>query len=203
MVQLQINDDEKTQQAISIVKETYLKDLKLKHKRLKSLGWNTKRYCIDDINTNKSNQIENTFKSIYHINITNDTIADYINWFEEAYLINKVQRYDVKGRKYIGSPYKIYFEDIGIRNAILNFREVDETDLIENIVYNELRYRGFAVDVGVVKIKVKTNSFDKNNKPIYAEKDTEVDFVARKGLKTYYIQVALQIDTPEKKIKNI
>lgn len=81
--------------------------------------------------------------------------------------------------------------------------------MIENIVYNELRYRGFAVDVGVVKIKVKTNSFDKNNKPIYAEKDTEVDFVARKGLKTYYIQVALQIDTPEKKdqeylaIKNI
>lgn len=211
LVQLQINDDEKTQQAISIVKETYLKDLKLKHQRLNQNRLDETLSVIASMISTQINptKIENTFKSIYHINITNDTIADYINWFEEAYLINKVQRYDVKGRKYIGSPYKIYFEDIGIRNAILNFREVDETDLIENIVYNELRYRGFAVDVGVVKIKVKTNSFDKNNKPIYAEKDTEVDFVARKGLKTYYIQVALQIDTPEKKdqeylaIKNI
>lgn len=211
LVQLQINDDEKTQQAISIVKETYLKDLKLKHQRLNQNRLDETLSVIASMISTQINptKIENTFKSIYHINITNDTIADYINWFEEAYLINKVQRYDVKGRKYIGSPYKIYFEDIGIRNAILNFREIDETDLIENIVYNELRYRGFAVDVGVVKIKVKTNSFDKNNKPIYAEKDTEVDFVARKGLKTYYIQVALQIDTPEKKdqeylaIKNI
>lgn len=211
LVQLQINDDEKTQQAISIVKETYLNDLKLKHQRLNQNRLDETLSVIASMISTQINptKIENTFKSIYHINITNDTIADYINWFEEAYLINKVQRYDVKGRKYIGSPYKIYFEDIGIRNAILNFREVDETDLIENIVYNELRYRGFAVDVGVVKIKVKTNSFDKNNKPIYAEKDTEVDFVARKGLKTYYIQVALQIDTPEKKdqeylaIKNI
>ena len=211
LVQLQTNDDEKTQQAISIVKETYLKDLKLKHQRLNQNRLDETLSVIASMISTQINptKIENTFKSVYHINITNDTIADYINWFEEAYLINKVQRYDVKGRKYIGSPYKIYFEDIGIRNAILNFREVDETDLIENIVYNELRYRGFTVDVGVVKIKVKTNYFDKNNKPIYAEKDTEVDFVARKGLKTYYIQVALQIDTPEKKdqeylaIKNI
>ncbi len=211
LVQLQINDDEKTQQAISIVKETYLKDLKLKHQRLNQNRLDETLSVIASMISTQINptKIENTFKSVYHINITNDTIADYINWFEEAYLINKVHRYDVKGRKYIGSPYKIYFEDIGIRNAILNFREIDETDLIENIVYNELRYRGFAVDVGVVKIKVKTNCFDKNNKPIYAEKDTEVDFVARKGLKTYYIQVALQIDTPEKKdqeylaIKNI
>ena len=122
---------------------------------------------------------------------------------------NKVLKYDVKGRTYIGTPFKIYFEDIGIRNAILNFRDVDETDLIENIVYNELRYRGFSVDVGSVKFYSKTDRLDKNNKPIYIEKETEVDFVARKGLKTYYIQVALQIDTPEKKdqeylaIKNI
>lgn len=211
LVQLQTNDDEKTQQAISIVKETYLKDLKLKHQRLNQNRLDETLSVIASMISTQINptKIENTFKRVYHINITNDTIADYINWFEEAYLINKVQRYDVKGRKYIGSPYKIYFEDIGIRNAILNFREVDETDLIENIVYNELRYRGFTVDVGVVKIKVKTSYFDKNKKPIYAEKDTEVDFVARRGSKTYYIQAALQIDTPEKKdqeylaIKNI
>lgn len=111
LVQLQINDDEKTQQAISIVKETYLKDLKLKHQRLNQNRLDETLSVIASMISTQINptKIENTFKSIYHINITNDTIADYINWFEEAYLINKVQRYDVKGRKYIGSPYKIYF----------------------------------------------------------------------------------------------
>ena len=93
----------------------------------------------------------------------------------------------------------MYFEDVGIRNAILNFRDVDETDAIENIVYNEFRYRGFNVDVGVVKTNEKTPRNSKNGKPIYANKDTEVDFVAKKGDKTYYVQVALEISTPKKK----
>ena len=108
-------------------------------------------------------------------------------------------RYNIKGRKYIGTPYKIYFEDVGIRNAILNFREVDETDLIENIVYNELRYRRFNVDVGVVTIKTNSGRKDKNGNDIYVDKDTECDFVANKGNKTYYVQVALDISSEEKK----
>ena len=144
-------------------------------------------------------RIENTFKSNYHLTVMDDTIKDYIKWFEEAYLINKVLRYDVKGRIYIGTPFKIFFEDVGIRNAILNFRDADETDLIENIVYNELRYRGFSVDVGSVKFYFKTDRPDKNNKPIYIEKETEVDFVATKGSKKYYVQVALEINDEEKK----
>ena len=144
-------------------------------------------------------KIENIFKSVYHIDITNDTIANYITWFEQAFLLNKALRYNIKGRRYIGTPYKIYFEDIGIRNASLNFREVDETDLIENIVYNELRYRGFNVDVGVVTIKKKTDRKDKNGDWIYVDSDTECDFVANKGDKTYYVQVSLTIDTKEKK----
>jgi predicted AAA+ superfamily ATPase len=144
-------------------------------------------------------KIENTFKSVYHVDLTNDAIGNYILWFEEAYLLNKALRYNVKGRRYIGTPYKVYFEDVGIRNAALSFREVDETDLIENIVYNELRYRGFNVDVGVVRIKKKTNRKDKNGNWIYEDKDTECDFVANKGDNTYYIQVTLTIDNEEKK----
>lgn len=97
------------------------------------------------------------FKSVYNIKLTNNTIGNYINWFEESFLLNKVLRYDIQRKAYIKSPYKIYFEDIGIRNAILNFRDIDETDLIENIVYNELRYRGYNVDVGVVSINEKTD----------------------------------------------
>ena len=144
-------------------------------------------------------KIEKTFNSVYSTKITNDTIASYIEWFEDSYLLNKVERYDVKGRHYIGSPYKVYFEDVGIRNAALNFRDVDETDIIENIVYNELRYRGFNVDVGIVYINEPTDRKDKNGKTIYKETGTEVDFVANKGSKTYYIQVAYRIDSKEKK----
>lgn len=144
-------------------------------------------------------RIEKTFNGKYGISLANNTIEDYISWSQDAFLIKKAFRFNVKGRSYIGTPYKIYFEDIGIRNAILNFREIDKTDLIENIVFNELRYRGFNVDVGVVTIKKKTGRFDKNGKEIYSDVDTEVDFVANKGNKTYYVQVALQIDTPEKK----
>ena len=201
LVQSQSNDESKVKQAISIYQDTYLSDVKKRHH-------NTDINNIDDtlkviasmisslINPTK---IENTFKSKYNIIISNNAIGRYIDWFEDAYLLKKALRYNVKGRHYIGTPYKVYFEDIGIRNAILNFREVDETDLIENIVYNELRYRGFNVDVGVVTIKVKSGRKDKNGNDIYVDKDTECDFVANKGNKTYYVQVALRIDTQEKK----
>ena len=201
LVQSQNNDENKVIQAISIYQDTYLSDVKKRHH-------NTDINNIDDtlkviasmisspINPTK---IENTFKSKYNIIISNNAIGRYIDWFEDAFLLKKALRYNVKGRHYIGTPYKVYFEDIGIRNAILNFREVDETDLIENIVYNELRYRGFNVDVGVVTIKAKSGRKDKNGNEIYVDKDTECDFVANKGNKTYYVQVALRIDTQEKK----
>ena len=201
LVQLQNNDLRKTNQAISILNETYIKDLKLRHPRVNLESVNdTLKVVASMISTLiNPNKIANTFKGVKNLNLSNDTISEYIKWFEEAYLLNIVLRYDVKGRKYIGSPYKIYFEDVGIRNAILNFREVDETDLIENIVYNELRYRGFNVDVGVCKIRIKSDRLDINNNPIYDEKATEVDFVANKGNKTYYVQVAYEINNEEKK----
>lgn len=201
LVQLQKNDKEKTKQALSILKETYIKDVKDRHPNVNVNNLNDTLNVIASMISTPINpsKIEKTFKSVYNIDVTNDTIGNYISWFEEVYLLNKALRYDVKGRHYIGTPYKVYFEDIGIRNAALNFREVDETDIIENIVYNELRYRGFNVDVGVVTIKKKTNRKDKNGNWIYMDIDTECDFVASKGDKTYYVQVALTIDTKEKK----
>ena len=201
LVELKNGDEEKVTEATSIYKETYLKDIKARHPQVDENNLDTTLKVIASMISTPINptKIENTFNSTFNTKLSNNVIGNYINWFEEAYLLNKTLRYNVKGRNYIGTPYKIYFEDIGIRNAVLNFREVDETDLIENIVYNELRYRGFNVDVGVVTIKAKTNRKDKNGNWIYADKDTEVDFVANKGNKTYYVQVALKIDTSEKK----
>ena len=201
LIQLQKNDTEKAKQTISILNETYIKDVKDRHPNVNVNNLNDTLNVIASMISTLINpsKIEKTFKGVYNIDLTNDAIGNYISWFEEAYLLNKALRYDVKGRQYIGTPYKIYFEDVGIRNAALNFRDVDETDLIENIVYNELRYRRFNVDIGLVHVKKKTERKDKNNNWIYVDTDTECDFVANKGDKTYYIQVALTIDTEKKK----
>ena len=201
LIALQNNDENKANQAISILNETYIKDLILRHPNINKQNLTHALKVIASMISTpiNPNKISKTFKSVYNVKVSNDSIDEYINWFSEAYLLNRVYRYDVKGRRYIGTPYKIYFEDIAIRNAVLNFRDIDETDLLENIVYNELRYRGFNVDVGVVKIKVKSDKLDVNGKPIYKDKDTEVDFVANKGNKTYYVQVAYEISSDEKK----
>ena len=106
-----------------------------------------------------------------------------------------------KGRKYIGSPFKIYFEDIGVRNSRLGFRQIEETHIMENIIYNELRYRGFSVDVGEINISEKTNRVDVNGKNIYVQKALEVDFIALKGGQKFYIQSALSMESPEKQIQ--
>lgn len=201
LVQLQTNDEEKVSQSISIYKDTYLSDVKARHPKVEEENLDETLEAIASMISTPINptRIENTFKARYNISLSRNVIGNYIDWFENAFLLKKALRYDIKGRAYIGSPYKIYFEDIGIRNAILNYREIDEIDIIENIVFNELRYRGFNVDVGVVKIKEKTNRKDKNGNWIYAEKDTECDFVANKGSKTYYVQVALEIGNEKKK----
>ena len=107
-------------------------------------------------------------------------------------------KYNIKGRKYIGSPFKLYFEDIGVRNARLNFRQIEEPHIMENIIYNELRFRGFNVDVGEVNVSEKTDRIDVNGKAIYAQKALEVDFIASKGGRKYYIQSVLSMDADEK-----
>lgn len=141
--------------------------------------------------TNPS-KIESTFLSVKKSKISANTIDKYIDYFEDSFLIKRVHRYDVKGRKYIGTPYKIYFEDVGLRNARLNFRQIEPTNLMENIIYNELRFRGYMVDVGTV-IKREYGPNDKDVK-----KQLEVDFIANLGSKKYYIQSAYSLPSKEK-----
>lgn len=140
-------------------------------------------------------KIQATFKSSIGSAISINTIRQYIEYLEDAFIISKAQRYNVKGRKYIGTPLKYYFEDIGLRNARLGFRQVDETHLMENIIYNELRYRGYSVDVGVVEKR----EMSENGKQI--RKALEINFVANLGSQRYYIQSALSMPTPEKQIQ--
>lgn len=140
-------------------------------------------------------KIQATFKSSIGSAISINTIRQYIEYLEDAFIISKAQRYNIKGRKYIGTPLKYYFEDIGLRNARLGFRQVEETHLMENIIYNELRYRGYSVDVGVVEKR----EMSENGKQI--RKALEIDFVANLGSQRYYIQSALSMPTPGKQIQ--
>ena len=138
------------------------------------------------------NKIENTFKSNNISDITIPTINNYLNYLIDAFLINKAERFDIRGKKYISTPSKYYFTDVGLRNARLNFRQNEETHLMENVIYNELLVRGYNVDVGVVEI----NEENKEGKKI--RKQIEVDFVCNQGSKRYYVQSAFAIPDKEK-----
>lgn len=140
-------------------------------------------------------RIANTFLSEEKVNIKDTTIRKYINYLQNAFIINEALRYDVKGRKYIGTETKYYFEDMGIRNAVLNFRQVEFNHIMENVIYNELRMRGYSVDVGAVNIFEK----DENGKTI--RKNLEVDFVVNRGSKRMYIQSAYMLPDREKTIQ--
>ena len=137
-------------------------------------------------------RISNTFKSERGVNYTNKTISNHIDYLAEAFLISKAERYDIKGRKYVGANRKYYFTDLGLRNARLNFRQQEPTHIMENIVYNELLVRGYNVDVGIVE------TFAKNNEGKRVHKQLEVDFVVNQGSQRYYIQVAYDMTSEEK-----
>ena len=142
-------------------------------------------------------RLSNTFKSERQIAIGSETIEKYIGYFEEAFLIEKAVRYDIKGRKYIGTPAKYYYTDLGLRNARLGFRQLEETHIMENVLYNDLIRRGMDVDIGVVEYNTKDTAGKKIRKQL------EVDFVVNKGEKRFYIQSALSIADPEKKEQEI
>ena len=144
-----------------------------------------------------ANKITNTFKSAKQINIGAPTVNRYLDYFIDAFLLYKAERYDVKGRKYIGSPLKYYFSDVGLRNARLNFRQQDDNHIMENIIYNELCGRDFSVDVGVVEYCYK--DAEKKSK----RTQLEIDFVANKGSKKYYIQSALNVADEKKREQEI
>lgn len=138
-------------------------------------------------------KLANSFATLKQVKISSSTIGLYLDYLIDAFILNKAYRYDVKGKKYIDTPLKYYFTDIGLRNARLNFRQQEENHIMENIIYNELLYREFDVDVGVVEYNYK----DEQGKSKRSQ--LEIDFVANKNSKRYYIQSALNIDTNDKK----
>lgn len=137
-------------------------------------------------------KLADTFLSNGFHDVTNKTVSTYINYLLESFLINKAERYDIKGKKYITTPAKYYFVDVGLRNARLNFRQQEYDHLMENVIYNELLYRGYNVDVGVVEV------FEHNKENTTIRKQFEIDFVCNQGSKRYYIQSAYSIDSKEK-----
>lgn len=137
--------------------------------------------------------LANTFKTVKRLNnITDKTIETYVGYLEDAFMIEKAERYDVKGKKYVGTTPKYYFKDLGLRNAILSFRQTEENHLMENIIYNEMRHRGFLVDVGNVYVRMK------NEKGDWQRVTLEVDFVCNLGSRRYYLQSAYRLPDEEK-----
>lgn len=190
------NDEQKVKYLENLFEETYLKDIKERYniEKVQEMDDLIKVLASSVGSLSNPSKISDTFKSSLKSDISMNTIKNYITYLEESFLINEANRYDVKGRKYIGTPLKYYFEDIGLRNAKLEFRQIEETHLMENIVYNELRARGFVVDVGMVETK------EKNKSGNFEKKRLEVDFIANKGSLKYYIQSAYSLAT-EKKIQ--
>lgn len=137
-------------------------------------------------------KLARTFKTVKNKSISDKTIKTYIDYLVDSFLVSKAVRFDVKGRKYIGSPAKYYFEDVGLRNARLNFRQTEENHIMENVIYNELRIRGYKVDVGVVEHYINTDGKR-------TRKQLEIDFVATRGSEKYYLQSAFSMPSEEKK----
>ena len=192
--------EEKAKYLKDLFERTYIRDVIERHKikndsEVLDALLNVLASSIGSL-TNPS-KLANTFKSERQISIGSETIDRYIGYFEDAFLIKKAVRYDVKGRKHIGTPAKYYYSDLGLRNARLEFRQLEETHIMENIIYNDLIRRGLNVDVGVVEYNTK----DSGGKKI--RKQLEVDFVVNRESKRFYIQSALSIADPDKKEQEI
>ncbi len=187
------NDEQKSKYLKDLFDETYIKDI-VERNKIRNLS--DLEELLDVMASSigslaNPNRISNTFSSVKKKNLDPETIKKYLTCFENAFILSEVKRYDVKGRRYINTPLKYYFEDVGLRNARLNFRQLEEPHLMENIVYNELRLRGYNIDVGMVEINEKADDR-------YVRKQLEVDFIASKGSKRYYIQVAQGLSDPGK-----
>ena len=186
--------DQKSDFLKSLFEETYISDITGRNNIRNKAGLeellNILSSAIGSL-TNPS-KLSATFKSVKNKTISKETIIKYIDYLKDSFLIDGAIRYDIKGKKYINTPSKYYFTDLGLRNARLNFRQVEETHAMENIIFNELKVRGYNVDVGVVVM----NEVDKNGKKI--RKQLEVDFVCNKGSKRFYIQSAYALPDKEK-----
>ena len=137
-------------------------------------------------------KLTNTFESVKHMKVNRMTLTSYLEYICDSFLVEKASRYDVKGKRYIDSPQKYYFTDCGLRNTLLNFRQTEPSHLMENVIYNELRVRGFNVDVGVVPVQLRKDDGSRERKRF------EVDFVCNMGSRRYYIQSSYRMPDEEK-----
>ena len=186
------NDEEKSQYLKELFEQTYIKDIVERNniQRIDILDSLINMLASSVGSLTNPQKLFDTFKSNGEKELSLNTINSYIADIEDSFIVNKSTRYDIKGKKYIQTPQKYYFSDIGLRNARLNFRQQEENHLMENIIYNELLIRGYNVDVGVVEVREEGK-----------RKQLEVDFVCNLGNKRYYIQSALNLDTKEKTIQ--
>lgn len=187
-------DADKANYLQNLFKETYIKDVFERHNIRNKTEF---EQLIDIVASNIGSltsvkNLANSFRSVAHNSISEPTLSQYLEYLSEAFLVNKVQRYDIKGKKYLNSPCKYYFVDSGLRNARLNFRQTEINHIMENIIYNELVIRGYQVDVGNVGIREKKEEQ-------YIRKQLEVDFVVNQGSKRYYVQSAQEMPTQEKR----
>ena len=199
LVVLAETEEQKTALLDNLFKETYISDI-VKRNKIRNVGemealLNVLASAIGAL-TNP-NKLQKTFKSASKSKITAATITKYIEYLEDAFLIEEAKRYDIKGKSYIGTPLKYYFMDMGLRNSRINYRQVEATHSMENVIYNELRMRGFSVDVGNLAVVEK----DKEEKAV--KKQLEVDFICNKGSKRYYIQSAYVLETEKKLAQEI
>lgn len=188
------NEEQKVRFLKSLFDETYIKDIKDRYNIKKD---DDLEELVNIIASGigaltNPNKLANTFNSIKKSPISYDTIKDYIEYLCDSFLIEKATRYDIKGKKYISTPFKYYFTDLGLRNARLNFRQSEKSHLMENLLYNELRIRGFNVDVGVVPVIMRDEEGRQQRSQL------EVDFVCNLGSRRYYIQSAFRMETDEK-----
>ena len=186
------NDEEKSQYLKELFEQTYIKDIVERNniQRIDILDSLINMLASSVGSLTNPQKLFDTFKSNGEKELSLNTINSYIADIEDSFIVNKSTRYDIKGKRYIQTPQKYYFSDIGLRNARLNFRQQEENHLMENIIYNELLIRGYNVDVGVVEVREEGK-----------RKQLEVDFVCNLGNKRYYIQSALNLDTKEKTIQ--
>ena len=193
-VVLQKTEEEKVRLLNSLLTETYMIDIINRNKIKNDAELNDlfKILASGIGGLTNPQRLANTFQSVKNVSISSATIKKYIEYLADAFLLESCNRYDVKGRKYIGTPLKYYFSDLGIRNALLGFRQQEKTHLMENAIYNELRYRGYSIDIGNVEI----NGVDEKGTKV--RRMLEVDFVCNRGYKRCYIQSALSLPDQEK-----
>ena len=188
-------EEQKSEYLKNLFEETYIKDIKeryqIRHEEEFEELINIISSSIGSL-TNPT-KLSKTFKSVKHVTIDQETIKNYLEYLCDSFLVSKAMRYDIKGKKYIDTPSKYYFTDMGLRNARINFRQDEKTHLMENVIYNDLLIRGFNVDVGVVPVVTR----DENGKQMRSQ--LEIDFVCNQGSKRYYIQSAFRINDEEKR----